>query len=79
MSKVLGRIDYLTKIGNDGRVAALMANAEQLERIADALEKQNVGSQMVQVDGREFGRLVHENLSSINVTDGRKGSDEDFG
>ena len=78
MSKVMGRIDYLTKIGNDGRVAALIAGAEQLERIADALEKQNAGNQMVMVNGRELGRLVHANLSSINVADGRKGSDEDF-
>lgn len=32
--------------------------AKALERIADALEKQNAGNQMVQVDGREIGRLV---------------------
>jgi len=60
MSKVIGRIDYLTKIGNDGRVAALIAGAEQLERIADALEKQSAGNQMVKFDGRVFGKLADD-------------------
>lgn len=79
MSKILNRIEELIDEGAwTYSNAVAIATAEQLERIADALEKQNAGNQMVMVNGRELGRLVHANLSSINVADGRKGSDEDF-
>lgn len=68
---VIDRIAELARIGNDGKVAALIVVAEQLERIADALEKQNTGideeklkealeKYPVKVDRREFGRLVKQ-------------------
>jgi len=45
--------------------------ASALERIADALEKQNVGVDFkklaVEMDGREFGRLVRN--SEVRILD----------
>lgn len=65
MSKVIWRIDELIERGQSPEAATSIAIAEQLERIADALEKQNVGIELqkdfLQIDGREFGRLVRIN------------------
>lgn len=43
MSKVIWRIDELIERGQSQEAATGIAIAEQLERIADALEKQNAG------------------------------------
>lgn len=65
MSKVIWRIDELIERGQSPEAATSIAIAEQLERIADALEKQNAGIDLqkdfLQIDGREFGRLVRIN------------------
>jgi len=58
MSKVILRIDQLFCRGHAQEDATLIVIAEQLERIADALEKQNAGNQMVMVNGREISRLL---------------------
>jgi len=58
MSKVILRIDQLISRGQAQEDATLIVIAEQLERIADALEKQNAGNQMVMIDGREISRLL---------------------
>lgn len=42
------------------RIESMERIASALERIADALEKQDAGNQMVQVDGRVFGKLVSQ-------------------
>jgi len=58
MSKVILRIDQLISRGQAQEDATLIVIAEQLERIADALEKQNAGNQMVMINGREISRLL---------------------
>lgn len=59
MSKILNRIEELIDEGAwTYSNAVAIATAEQLERIADALEKQNAGNQMVMIDGREISRLL---------------------
>ena len=60
MSNVLNRMDELERYGLDTYQKIQVIQAEQLERIADALEKQDAGNQMVMVDGRVFGKLVDD-------------------
>lgn len=68
MSKVKERIEDLLD-HHSVQAAVQIATAEQLERIADELEKQNAGinadklvealkNHPVRIDGRSFGRLV---------------------
>lgn len=70
MSKVKERFEELFKEHHSAQVAVQIATAEQLERIADELEKQNAGinadklvealkNHPVRIDGRSFGRLVN--------------------
>lgn len=69
MSKTIERFEELLKEHHSAQVAVQIATAEQLERIADELEKQNAGidedklvealnNHPVRIDGRSFGRLV---------------------
>jgi len=60
MSKVITRIDDLINRGQGMETALAIVATEQLERIADALEKQNAGNQMVKFDGRGFGKLADD-------------------
>jgi len=57
MSKVLYRMDELDRYGLDTYQRIQVIQAEQLERIADALVKQNAGNQMV-IDGKKITDLV---------------------
>jgi len=43
---------------NGLRIESMERIAEQLERIADAMEKQNAGNQMVMGDGRQIARMI---------------------
>lgn len=70
MSKVIERFEDLLD-HHSAQVAVQIATAEQLERIADELEKQNAGinadklvealkNHPVKIDGRSFGRVIKE-------------------
>jgi len=74
MSKVIDRIDYLVKIGNDGQVATLIAAAEQLERIADALEKKTANQ--VDLEDGQKAETIFEIIQNTIKSEIEKLSDQ---
>ena len=65
MSKAGARFTHLMtdqpfRKADTGSVMVQLVIAEQLERIADALEKQNAGNQTIMMDSREVGRVLKD-------------------